>query len=253
MQYILANVLYCPCTEDFDVLKDKSEQQKADFFNRITDITVKINSATDDLTYLMGSNSTYFTEDDAKNILEMLDNITSLTTKVLVSAIDSIAPGDIATDSKDTGINAIQEDPLDPDLISKLPDMVIEIIAIIGLNSTMKLIKSFGGTTFPIGKGIRFLGGPNAKRLRTILSENEIKELSIYFDGVPLYLPRCDRALREIRNRVFLKEYHAMRQAGASSLKCMRELPPKYGFTDRYGWDLLKKHRELVQSTGSVK
>ncbi len=63
----------------------------------------------------MGSNSTYFTEDDAKNILEMLENITSLTTKVLVSAIDSIAPGDIATDSKDTGVNAIQEDPLDPD------------------------------------------------------------------------------------------------------------------------------------------
>ncbi|MCW8351236.1 hypothetical protein [Citrobacter portucalensis] len=235
------------------MLKDKSEQQKADFFNRITDITVKVNSAADDLTYLMGNNSTYFTEDDAKNILEMLENITSLTTKVLVSAIDSIAPNDIATDSKDTDIDAMQEDPLDPDLVSKLPDMVIEIIALIGLNSTMKLIKSFGGTTFPIGKGIRFLGGSNAKRLRAILSEAEIKELSIYFDGVPLYLPRCDRALREIRNRVFLKEYHAMKDAGASSLQCMRELPPKYGFTDRYGWELLKKHRELAQSTGRVK
>lgn len=235
------------------MLKDKSEQQKADFLNRITDITVKINSAADDLTHLMGNNSTYFTEDDAKNILEMLENIASLTTKVLVSAIDSIAPNDIATDSKDTGIDAMQEDPLDPDLLSKLPDMVIEIIALIGLNSTMKLIKSFGGTTFPIGKGIRFLGGPNANRLRTILSEAEIKELSIYFDGVPLYLPRCDRALREIRNRVFLKEYHAMRQAGASSLRCMRELPPKYGFTDRHGWELLKKHRELSKNIGSTK
>ncbi|BBT70551.1 hypothetical protein [Klebsiella sp. WP8-S18-ESBL-06] len=235
------------------MLKDKSEQQKADFFNRITDITVKINSAADDLTYLMGNNSTYFTEDDAKNILEMLENIASLTTKVLVSAIDSIAPNDIGTDSKDTGIDAMQEDPLDPDLVSKLPDMVIEIIALIGLNSTMKLIKSFGGTTFPIGKGIRFLGGPNANRLRTILSEAEIKELSNYFAGVPLYLPRCDRALREIRNRVFLKEYHTMRQAGASSLKCMRELPPKYGFTDRYGWELLKKHRELAQNIDSTK
>ncbi|EOY8360614.1 hypothetical protein AIT68_002094 [Salmonella enterica subsp. salamae] len=224
------------------MLTDKVEQQKADFFHRITDITAKIDSASDDLIYLMTNNVTYFTDTDAKNILEMFENITALTTKVLVSAIDSIAPDSSAINSKE--VDAVPEDSLDPDLMSMLPDVVIEIISVIGLNPAMKLIKSFGGTTFPIGKGIRFLGGSNANKLRAILSEEEIKELSFYFSGSPVYLPRCDRVLREIRNRAFIKDYHSMRQAGASSSKCMRELPPKYEFTDRYGWELLKKHRE---------
>ncbi|MGQ2260140.1 hypothetical protein ACS899_05045 [Salmonella enterica] len=228
------------------MLTDKVEQQKADFFHRITDITAKIDSASDDLIYLMTNNVTYFTDTDAKNILEMFENITALTTKVLVSAIDSIAPDSSAINSK--AVDAVPEDSLDPDLMSMLPDVVIEIISVIGLNPAMKLIKSFGGTTFPIGKGIRFLGGSNAKKLRAILSEDEIKELSFYFSGSPVYIPRCDRALREVRNRAFIKDYHSMRQAGASSLECMRELPLKYEFTDRYGWALLKKHRESAQN-----
>lgn len=225
------------------------EQTKVDFLNRVVDITAKINSAVDDLIMLTDQSRNYFSESDAKLILGAIENIASTTTKLLISAIDSVAPGESdklqALDSKMREPQAhVLNSTSDPEILNKLPEVAVEIVSLIGIHSAMKLFKSFGGTTFPIGKGIRYLGGSHANALRTILTEDEIKKMVWYFSGSTIYLPRCDRLLREVRNREFINEFTIMRKAGSSAIKCMSVLPPKYGFTDRYGWQLLKKERE---------
>ncbi|MCX9038977.1 hypothetical protein NLN82_23410 [Citrobacter portucalensis] len=233
------------------MLSANEERQRADFFNRVVDITSKVNSATDDLVSMIERHEGYFTECDVKSMLAMIENVSSMTTKILINAIDAITAGDIypagSKGGHDYSVNTMQEN-YTPDMSSKLPEVVTEIISIIGFNSAMKLVKTFGGTTLPIGKGIRFLGGKNASKLRDLLSEEEVKKLHWYFSGSVLYVPRCDYILREVRNAAFLKEFSSMREAGVSSLECMRELPPKYGFTDRYGWQLLKKAKGSAQN-----
>ncbi|WP_409161705.1 hypothetical protein [Pectobacterium sp. B2J-2] len=231
-----------------------NDKNKKEFLNRVVDITAKINAAVDDLTMLTGSDIKYFNKDEVIYIRSAIDDITSATSLVLTSAVSVVAPDELdkiklsrplsaTTQAKET------QEKYDPEILGKLPDVCVDIVNLIGINQAMKLFKTFGGTTFPIGKGIKFLGGARANALRTILTDEEIKKLQQYFSGEILYLPRCDRLLREVRNREFLNEFAAMRQTGASALSCMAVLPPKYGFSDRYGWQLLRNERESSQTT----
>ncbi|HHR0983587.1 TPA: Mor transcription activator family protein [Klebsiella oxytoca] len=125
-----------------------------------------------------------------------------------------------------------------------LPPAVIQIADLIGFPATEQLLSAFGGTTFPVGKGLRALGANRAALLRDTIGDHNTQLLIKNFGGEVLYLPRCDRALRELRNRRFLAEFDTIRQDGTSSLMAMTLLCPRYGFSDRFGWELLSKRRQ---------
>lgn len=129
-----------------------------------------------------------------------------------------------------------------------LPPVVIQIADLIGFPATERLLSAFGGTTFPIGKGLRALGAQRAALLRDTIGDHNAKILFKNFGGFPLYLPRCEQALRELRNQRFLAEFHAIRQDGTSSLMAMTILCPKYGFSDRTGWNLLSLQKNSASS-----
>ncbi|HIE3015334.1 TPA: hypothetical protein ACXLK3_001497 [Klebsiella pneumoniae] len=124
-----------------------------------------------------------------------------------------------------------------------LPPVVIQIADLIGFPATERLLSAFGGTTFPIGKGLRAFGGQRAALLRDTIGDHNTKLLFQKFTGEPLYLPRCERALRELRNVRFLAEFDEVNQSGTSSLMAMTLLCPKYGFSDRTGWHLLAQRK----------
>lgn len=127
---------------------------------------------------------------------------------------------------------------------SLLPETVLDIAGLIGFPATALLIKALGGTTIPFGKGVRAVGARRMGLLRDAVGEENTLILTKHFGGLPpVYLPRCDRALRELRNRSFIVEFEALREQGLSSLRLMTELCPKYGFSDRFGWELLSKFK----------
>lgn len=127
---------------------------------------------------------------------------------------------------------------------SLLPDSVRQIADLIGYPATEKLLQTFGGTTFPVGKGMRAMGATRAELLRQTVGDDNALLLAKNFGGEVLYLPRCDRALRELRNRAFITEFESMRCGGVSSLRVMTELCPKYGFSDRFAWGLLAQSKQ---------
>lgn len=129
-----------------------------------------------------------------------------------------------------------------------LPPVVVQIADLIGFPATERLLSAFGGTTFPIGKGLRALGAQRAALLRDTIGDHNTQMLFKNFGGDPLYLPRCERALRELRNQRFLAEFNDVTNHGTSSLMAMTMLCPKYGFSDRTGWSLLASERNRVQS-----
>ncbi|HDY6876395.1 Mor transcription activator family [Klebsiella pneumoniae] len=217
------------------------------FLNRISDITAKMSASIDTLHQLTDGKAKYFSEDNEKIIRDAIGDITRAASLILTDAINAASPEEL---------EKIQthepEKNYDKELISKLPDVAVEVVSQIGINSAMKLFKAFGGTTFPIGKGLRFFGATRARLLQSILNDEEIKKLSFYFSGMPVYIPRCDNVLREIRNREFLNELAIMREDGTSTLIAMILLCPKYGISDRTGWRLLKDERDAHASRESA-
>ncbi|HHL0433577.1 Mor transcription activator family protein [Klebsiella quasipneumoniae subsp. similipneumoniae] len=129
-----------------------------------------------------------------------------------------------------------------------LPPVVIQIADLIGFPATERLLSAFGGTTFPIGKGLRALGAQRAALLRDTIGDHNAQLLFKNFGGFPLYLPRCETALRELRNQRFLAEFDSVRQEGTSSLMAMTLLCPRYGFSDRFGWELLSKRKKSLST-----
>lgn len=127
-----------------------------------------------------------------------------------------------------------------------LPESVQQIAELIGYPATVRLLEAFGGTTFPVSKGLRALGATRTALLRQAVGEDNAALLAKNFGGEVLYLPRCDRALRELRNRRFLEEFDALRCQGTSSLMVMTELCPKYGFSDRFAWGLLAEQKNAT-------
>lgn len=124
-----------------------------------------------------------------------------------------------------------------------LPESVQKIAELIGYPATVRLLEAFGGTTFPIGKGLRALGATRSALLRQTIGDANAALIVKNFGGEVLYLPRCDRALRELRNRRFLNEFEELRDQGSSSLMVMTALCPKYGFSDRFAWGLLAEKK----------
>ena len=124
-----------------------------------------------------------------------------------------------------------------------LPDSVITIAELIGFPATAELLRVLGGTTFPVGKGLRSMGAGRAKLLRETIGDENARLMTAHFGGEVLYLPRCDRALRELRNRAFMGEFNSLKNNGISTPRIMTQLCPKYGFTDRFAWQLLASKR----------
>lgn len=127
-----------------------------------------------------------------------------------------------------------------------LPEVVLQIAELIGFPATARLLEKFGGTTFPIGKGLRALGAHRAELLRETVGVDNAALLVQKFGGEVLYLPRCDRALRELRNQRFLSEFAALRESGTSGNMAMTQLCPVYGFSDRFAWELVRESKNAV-------
>lgn len=54
-----------------------------------------------------------------------------------------------------------------------LPSAVIQIADLIGFPATEQLLSAFGGTTFPIGKGLRAMGASRAALLRDTIGDEK--------------------------------------------------------------------------------
>lgn len=124
-----------------------------------------------------------------------------------------------------------------------LPDSILQIVELIGYPATSALLAKLGGVTFPFYKGLSEHDSARAALLREAIGDENVRILVKHFAGEVLYVPRCDRALRELRNRAFLNEFDELCKSGVSALMVMTRLCPKYGFSDRFAWGLLADNR----------
>ncbi|MBN5319124.1 hypothetical protein JY479_03700 [Serratia marcescens] len=128
-----------------------------------------------------------------------------------------------------------------------LPSVVIELISLIGYAKTEEMISHLGGITFKVGKSVRKKGNRRGELLIELLGKETAAIIEKHFGSEPLYIPRCDSALREWRNRRFIDEHNALVAAGESSRFARITLCPKYGVTDRWAQKLLAERQVSSQ------
>ena len=86
-----------------------------------------------------------------------------------------------------------------------LPESMIESVDVIGIKAAIELVKAIGGARFKFGRGRR-----DTERLNILFSaigEPKTHALLKVFGGEDLYVPRCEEALRELRNEQFCMEF----------------------------------------------
>lgn len=122
-----------------------------------------------------------------------------------------------------------------------LPPVVQEISAHIGLPSAIKLVNSFGGTTIRIPKGGRLIGREILTRLAEVIGEEATKKLSHMSFGEPIYIPRCQKHLLNIRNQEVNQSFIDKVRHGRTANSVVAELAREYQLCDRWIWVILKK------------
>ncbi|WP_449543628.1 Mor transcription activator family protein [Enterobacter ludwigii] len=126
---------------------------------------------------------------------------------------------------------------------SLLPPVVRDILALIGFPATIKLLEVLGGTTFTIGKGLKESGCSRMELLASTIGQDNATRMSQHFGGDVLYIPRCERAIKELRNRKLVADVAKLRSEGKSMPWIMTELCPQYGISDRLAYLIIERTR----------
>lgn len=103
------------------------------------------------------------------------------------------------------------------------------------------LLRRCGGLTLRIPRRFPAEGHP----LRALLPGPALRRLLAAYGGTCLYIPRCARLARQVRQRELLGAFSHHTAAGTSSNAEVRFLARRYGITDRRVWQLLKQEAEL--------
>ncbi|WP_439258322.1 mor transcription activator family protein [Lonepinella sp. BR2271] len=123
------------------------------------------------------------------------------------------------------------------DVAELLPDVVLEMVDLIGFAQTEKVIRAFGGVSFRFSDGAVYF-----PQLVELIGRESAVKMREYFRAEHVYIPRCEVALRALRNGQFKAEFDYLTQAeGKSGRQAMLCLCPQFGISDRLGWDIVTK------------
>ena len=121
-----------------------------------------------------------------------------------------------------------------------LPASVQELVDLIGLETAMKLVRSLGGTTFPVPKRATKLGELRYNVLADVVGVDAADVLVKHFGGGELYVPRCAAALQAARDAAINADFVDQVRTGRSSADVVFSLARRYKLSDRRVWDILK-------------
>lgn len=122
-----------------------------------------------------------------------------------------------------------------------LPERILEIAETIGLPATQRLVEQLGGTTWTPAKGVRRLGVIRHEALKEIIGEEAANLVAQRWANVPMYIPRCDAALRRLRDLEINRQFEQGVREGISSNILVAELARTHELSDRRIWEILKQ------------
>ena len=122
-----------------------------------------------------------------------------------------------------------------------LPEIVLEMVELVGFIDVEKIINQFGGTTFRFTDGAVYF-----PKLKELIGLESAAKLRHYFQAEEVYIPRCETALRLLRNERLKADFDYITQTEKKSGRtAMQELCPKYRLSDRQAWEIVRALQRL--------
>lgn len=118
------------------------------------------------------------------------------------------------------------DDP--PESHQELPQSLTEVLEVIGLPSTIKLVKEYGGTRIFVPSRLKA-----QHKLANLLGFEHAQRLSQYFAGESLSIARAANAIRAKRNKDIARRY----DEGETTPSLARE----YQLTERQVYTILSR------------
>ncbi len=124
-----------------------------------------------------------------------------------------------------------------------LPESVMAMVTLIGAEPTLQLLRAYGGTTFPVSRNIKKAGQATHAALAEVVGDKAADKLCTAFGHQQkLWLPRCDKAVRELRHRKIRRQFDELTgKDGMTAFWAVQNLAGAHRLTDRTVWDILKE------------
>lgn len=122
-----------------------------------------------------------------------------------------------------------------------LPRQLVEIAEAIGLPATQRLVEELGGTTWTVAKGVRRLGIIRHEALKDIVGEQAAAIMIERWANIPLYIPKCEAAVRRLRDLEINRQFEQGVREGVSANTLVAELARANKLSDRRIWEILKQ------------
>lgn len=124
-----------------------------------------------------------------------------------------------------------------------LPESAKLLIHLLGYPAASRLITRFGGVSLggKSGRAQTRTGGVHAF-LREVLSEEECQKLIVFQGANQFYIPRCEAAMRQLRNMRFMFALSEKLETGLSIRQALGVLCPHFGISDRQAWKIINSH-----------
>lgn len=116
-----------------------------------------------------------------------------------------------------------------------LPSVVHEMVSIAGFPDVEKIIKRFGGTRFRFTDGTHYF-----PKLRDLIGKDNSIKLREYFCSEEVYIPRCDVALRVLRNQHLKADFDYLTLKEKRSAKmALLDICYKYQISERQAREII--------------
>lgn len=123
-----------------------------------------------------------------------------------------------------------------------LPECVEQMGELIGWHATAAMIERFGGSKFPIPRGVRRDATESINRLLEVLTPAQVEKIILCFGGEDNFaVPNCAEARRLYRNTLFLRDLNAALASGESHRRALTYLCPRYGIGNTTAWKLIRQ------------
>lgn len=123
----------------------------------------------------------------------------------------------------------------------QLPAQVLEIAEAVGMAAALRLVGELGGTTWEFAQGANRNGQIRVAALADIIGDEAAQRLTKLVGGSKIYIPRCDAALRRLRDLEIHRQFVQAVREGVSANTVVAELARTYQLSDRRIWIILKQ------------
>lgn len=132
-----------------------------------------------------------------------------------------------------------------------LPPAFEQLVRLVGEEVAFVLVRKYSGTYMPIGKN-QFKAGKvlHAMLVEAVGEEIALKIEAAYATQRKIYIPKCEHAVLELRNRFIRRQFDELTANGhMTAMTAVNNLVAEHQLTDRRIWAILKETDKLPENS----